>query len=252
MKKFHKIVLLIDADNTQLVKLENVIQEISTYGRIVVKRAYGNWSKETLKNWPSELNRLAIKAQQQFDYTPGKNTTDIALIIDAIDLLHKFTYDAFVIVASDSDYTPLSIYLKESGIYVMGVGVRQTVNAFRKSCDEFILLENLGGKTDLPMTADHQKALEDQTCDTGATEFCDHIDHIHDLLRFASDKYQNNDGYTNIATAGSYIKRTRSDFDVRTYGFSKLSKLIEAFPDRYVIKKNLVNGPSTIIEYQCK
>lgn len=107
MKNLEKIALLIDADNTQLSKLETVIQELSAYGRIVVKRAYGNWRKEALKNWEDELKRLAIKAEQQFDYVSGKNATDMALVIDTLDLLHKEIYDAFVIVASDSDYTLL-------------------------------------------------------------------------------------------------------------------------------------------------
>ncbi len=113
MKNLESIVMLIDADNTQLSKLEAVIQEISAKGRIVVKRAYGNWRKETLKNWEEELKRLAIKAEQQFDYVSGKNATDMALVIDTLDLLHRGLYDAFVIVASDSDYTPLAIKLHE-------------------------------------------------------------------------------------------------------------------------------------------
>ena len=104
MENLKNMVLLIDADNTQLAKLESVIKEVSVHGRIVVKRAYGNWKKENLKNWESELKRLAIKAEQQFDYVTGKNATDMALVIDAINLLHKSIYDAFVIVASDSDY----------------------------------------------------------------------------------------------------------------------------------------------------
>lgn len=128
MEDLRNIVLLIDADNTQLSKIESIIREISTHGRIVVKRAYGNWKKETLKNWENELKRLAIKAEQQFDYVSGKNATDMALVIDAVNLLHKKLYDAFVIVASDSDYTPLAINLHESGVYVMGVGKRKLLN----------------------------------------------------------------------------------------------------------------------------
>lgn len=138
MEDLRNIVLLIDADNTQLSKIESIIREISTHGRIVVKRAYGNWKKETLKNWENELKRLAIKAEQQFDYVSGKNATDMALVIDAVNLLHKKLYDAFVIVASDSDYTPLAINLHESGVYVMGVGEKKTPESFRNSCDEFV------------------------------------------------------------------------------------------------------------------
>ena len=144
MENLQKIAMLIDADNTQLAKLEAVQQEISTRGRIVVKRAYGNWRKDALKNWENELKRLAIKAEQQFDYVSGKNATDMALVIDAVNMRYKDIYDAFVIVASDSDYTPLAINLHESGVYVIGVGEKKTPEAFRNSCDEFIFLENLG------------------------------------------------------------------------------------------------------------
>ena len=105
MNSLQKIAMVIDADNTQISKLEAVIREISKHGRIVVKRAYGNWKKDTLKNWEGEIKRLAIKAEQQFDYVSGKNATDMALVIDTIELLYANIYDAFVIVSSDSDYT---------------------------------------------------------------------------------------------------------------------------------------------------
>ncbi len=107
MHDLQKIAVVIDADNTQLPKIGDVLSEISTHGRIIVKRAYGNWRKESLKNWESEIKRLAIKAEQQFDYVTGKNATDMALVIDTIELLYSNIYDAFVIVSSDSDYTPL-------------------------------------------------------------------------------------------------------------------------------------------------
>lgn len=137
-----KIAVVIDADNTQISKLEDVFHEISTRGRIVVKRAYGNWHKPTLKNWGEIIKRLAIKAEQQFDYVSGKNATDMALVIDTIELLYTNLYDAFVIVSSDSDYTPLAIKLREAGVYVMGVGEQKTPVAFRNACDEFLFLEN--------------------------------------------------------------------------------------------------------------
>ena len=138
MADLQRIAVVIDADNTQLSKIDDVLREISTHGRIVVKRAYGNWRKEELKNWEPEIKRLAIKAVQQFDYVAGKNATDIALVIDTIDLLHKNLYDAFVIVSSDSDYTPLAIRLHESGVYVIGVGEKKTPLSFKNSCDEFL------------------------------------------------------------------------------------------------------------------
>lgn len=142
MQELQKIAVVIDADNTQISKLEDVFHEISTRGRIVVKRAYGNWHKPTLKNWGEIIKRLAIKAEQQFDYVSGKNATDMALVIDPIELLYTNLYDAFVIVSSDSDYTPLAIKLREAGVYVMGVGEQKTPVAFRNACDEFLFLEN--------------------------------------------------------------------------------------------------------------
>lgn len=142
MQELQKIAVVIDADNTQISKLEDVFHEISTRGRIVVKRAYGNWHKPTLKNWGEIIKRLAIKAEQQFDYVSGKNATGMALVIDTIELLYTNLYDAFVIVSSDSDYTPLAIKLREAGVYVMGVGEQKTPVAFRNACDEFLFLEN--------------------------------------------------------------------------------------------------------------
>ncbi len=230
-----KIVMLIDADNTQLSKLESVIREVSAYGRIVVKRAYGNWKKQSLGNWEDELKRLAIRAQQQFDYVTGKNTTDMALTIDAMTLLHADDYDAFVLVSSDSDFTPLAITLHESGAYVMGVGAKQTPEAFRNSCDEFIFLENLSAD------APEENAAQP-----------DDIKVIHNLLKRASNKLQDDDGWVLVGDIGNYIKRAKPDFDVRTYGFPKLSKLIAAFPDKYELKRVDEGNNSVTLSYRCK
>ena len=162
MENLKNIVLLIDADNTRLAKLEAVISEVSARGRIVVRRAYGNWRKDILKNWEAELKRLAIKAEQQFDYVTGKNATDIALVVDAMQLLNKSIYDAFVIVSSDSDFTPLAIALREAGVYVMGVGDDRTADSFRNSCDEFIFLENIGGSVENAATHELPAAAEEK------------------------------------------------------------------------------------------
>ena len=254
MKNLESIVMLIDADNTQLSKLEAVIQEISAKGRIVVKRAYGNWRKETLKNWEEELKRLAIKAEQQFDYVSGKNETDMAPVIDTLDLLHRGLYVAFVIVASDSDYTPLAIKLHESGVYVMGVGEKTTPVAFRNACDEFVFLENLNKTTDSHQTKAAGKNSGKKETEIAETEEPqgDEMREIHKLLRIAWDKYQENDGYVNVSSAGQYIKRAKPDFDARTYGFSKLPDLIEAFPRKYSIKRYKGKDTVTIIAYKCQ
>ena len=251
-----KMVLLVDADNTQLSKLEAVIEEVSLHGRIIVKRAYGNWKKDTLKNWEPELKRLAIKAEQQFDYVTGKNATDIALVIDAMHLLYRGIYDAFVIVASDSDYTPLALDLHESGVYVIGVGELKTPESFRNSCDDFIYLENLGDEPDEggaekeeESRAEKKTASKEEFSKGGGQKTTQKngddklrqpgknaMKKVHALLRLAWDKYQDAEGYVNIGAAGSYIKRARPDFDVRSYGYHKLPQFIEAFPDRYIFK----------------
>ena len=254
MKNLKNIAMLIDADNTQLSKLESVIQEISTNGRIVVKRAYGNWRKGSLKNWENELKRLAIKAEQQFDYVAGKNATDMALVIDTLDLLHSGIYDAFVIVASDSDYTPLAIKLRESGVFVMGVVEKKTPEPFRNACDEFVYLENLSKDTDT-QTAAVQKPAE--TAKRNAKESAEErrkakeLKEIHKLLRIAWDKYQDDDGYVNVSSAGQYIKRARPDFDARIYCCVQFPELIEAFPKRYSMKRYPGKGTVTIIAYKC-
>jgi len=271
LENLKKIAVMIDADNTQLSKLEAVLQEVSSHGRIVARRAYGNWKKDTLKNWEDDLKRLAIKAVQQFDYTAGKNATDMALVIDCISLMHRGIYDAFVIVSSDSDFTPLAVYLRESGVYVMGAGNKQTPLAFRNSCDEFVFLENLEAVQETDESAGQETGSIAQTATTAAQATSqpivtllqgskkqaagsknngskdkertvprksgDNINFIHKLLRVASDQYaDDSNGYTSLGQAGNYIKRVRPDFDVRTYGYKKLVLMLEAFPKKYKIK----------------
>ena len=141
--------VLIDADNTQLQKLADILTEVSAYGRIIVKKAYGNFKKPALAKWENVIKELAIKAVQQFDYVSGKNTTDIAMVIDAMDLLHLGLYDAIVLVSSDSDFTKLASRLRESRMFVIGMGETKTPTAFKAACDTFKYLEVLlGTKTE--------------------------------------------------------------------------------------------------------
>lgn len=145
MNNHSNIALLIDADNTPVAKLDHIL---SNYDSIAVKRAYGNWSKPCLKNWEPVLQRHGIRAVQQFDCTPGKNATDIALTVDAMDLLHSGRYDTFILVASDSDYTPLALRLRESGAEVIGIGKAGAPAAYVTACNAFRTLEGFTAPAD--------------------------------------------------------------------------------------------------------
>lgn len=245
MKNLKNIAMLIDADNTQLSKLESVIQEISTNGRIVVKRAYGNWRKGSLKNWENELKRLAIKAEQQFDYVAGKNATDIALAIDAMELLHTGRFDAFAIVSSDSDYTPLAIKLREYGAYVFGVGEAATPESFRNACDEFLFLNSLfpaaqPAEPARPAQTEQPKPPVEPVKPESVKPKSDNapaysIDILHELILQAYLAGRKSNGFINAAGVGSYIRRVEPDFDSRKYGFKTMAKLLSAFPEKYVI-----------------
>ena len=245
MEDFQKMVVLIDADNTQLSKLEEVLNEISTYGRIIVKKAYGNFTKPHLHKWEDKIKSLAIKAEQQFDYVAGKNTTDIAMVIDAMDLLHTGMYDAAVLVSSDSDFTPLAGRLKESGMYVIGVGEKKTPEAFCNACDNFIYLEYLtsaGEEKPKPQPKKKQETAQKpvKENETNAPVSYDaDISEIHALLRIAYEKFvEDDDDYVNISSAGVYIKRVKPEFSPIAYGYRKLSELIKDYPQLYEIRRD--------------
>ncbi|MCE5189968.1 MAG: NYN domain-containing protein [Eubacteriales bacterium] len=248
-ESLENIAVLIDADNAQLSKLSLILGELSTYGRIVVRRAYGNWNSRALKNWEEQLKKLAIKPEQQFAYTTGKNATDISLAISAMDLLHTELYDAFALVSSDSDYTPLAIRLREAGVYVFGVGEEKTPASFRNACDNFILTQNLGD-TEKPKAAVPAEEVKAAAKPAKAEAKAD-INAIHNLLKTANERYSDAEGWVNIASAGGYIKRVMPDFDSKTYGFSKLTDLIKAFPNQYETKNYPGKGTVTIFAYRC-
>ena len=245
------IAVLIDADNTQFSKLKAILDEISKYGRIIVKKAYGNWKSPELKKWEDEIKQLAIKPEQQFAYTKGKNATDIALVIDAMNLLYTDNYDAFVIVSSDADYTPLAIKLRETGAYIFGVGEDKTPAAFRNSCDSFILTKHLTDSKEKPTSPANGDDWVEESTPVYEESHVINISEIHKLLKTASKTYQDDDGWVNAATAGNYLKRARPDFDIKAYGYDKLLELFLDYPDIYETKKQQV-GKGIVVTFRIK
>ncbi len=253
----HKnIAVLIDADNTPGKKLRAILQEIAVHGHIITKRAYGDFSLPTLKNWKSELNDNAVIPVQQFAYTQGKNSSDSAMIIDAMDLLYTDKYDAIALVTSDSDFTKLATRLRESQLYVFGVGQKKTPQSFISACDDFIYIENLASEVDETPEEDaafaEQKRKSHKATDKpkksllgvlrrnkdGDVEMSDRqFRKIFTLLNTAYDKYADETGWANLSAAGSFFKRQDPGFDTVDYGFRKLTDLIEYFDDDFETKK---------------
>ncbi|TKB46328.1 NYN domain-containing protein [Thalassotalea mangrovi] len=218
-----KLAVLIDSENTPHSKLNFIIEELSSYGQIVVKRAYGDFSSDQLKNWKKPLNEIAIQPRQQFAYTTGKNSTDALMIIDAMDLLYSKRFDTFAIVSSDSDFTSLATRLKESEIQVIGVGKGTTPVSFKNACDDFIAIEVLEPKVE---EVREKPAAKIQVSKDLEQE-------IWQLMHQAWQKYRNDNGWAELISAGKYLKRLKPDFDPRNYGLNKLSDFFDCFPGRY-------------------
>ncbi|WP_218143782.1 NYN domain-containing protein [Desulfomicrobium apsheronum] len=241
-----KIAVLIDADNAQHSKIKYILDEISKHGHIITKKAYGDWSSEYLKNWKTVLNELAIQPIQQFAYTIGKNSTDSSLIIDAMDLLYTEKYDAFALISSDSDFTKLASRLRESEVYVFGVGERKTPVSFRNSCDDFVFSENLGESIIIGLDKDQ-----------AATEPAANVEEIPqdiiDALLTGWIQYKDDDGedWANVAPVGGLLKRLKPDFDPRTYGFTKITELISKI-DIFEMTKFKGKGTVNIVAYRPK
>ncbi len=246
LDKHKKIAVLIDADNAQHTKLKLILDELSTHGHIVVKRAYGDWSSEYLKNWRTPLNELAVQPVQQFAYTVGKNATDAAMIIDAMDLLYSDKFDAFALVSSDSDFTRLAARLRESEVFVFGVGQEKTPASFRNSCDRFILTENLGSSD----SGDVSEPVESEKGIQVISSEQERNSQIISLLRMGWKTYQDEAGWANVAAVGSFVKRSKPDFDPRSYGAAKITEIISQFNHTFEVKRCTGKGGGVIVVFK--
>ncbi|MEA4943209.1 MAG: NYN domain-containing protein [Propionicimonas sp.] len=215
-----RIAILIDADNTSPKHVADILDELAQFGRATVKRAYGDWTTPQLAGWKPELNRHAIAPVQQFAYTTGKNSTDFALVIDAMDLLYSGEVDAFALVSSDSDFTRLATRLRESGKTVYGLGLRKTPESLVAAVDRFIYLELLGAN----------QAAEPAEPEPAAIEAGPPLPNLQSILTKAVNRAAGDDGWAHLSTVGSQLRAADASFDPRLYGFDRLVTLVNAQP----------------------
>jgi uncharacterized LabA/DUF88 family protein len=218
-----RLAVLIDADNAHPAITEGLLAEVAKFGTAHVKRAYGDWTGTSLKGWKDQLLAQSIQPIQQFAYTSGKNATDAAMVIDAMDLLYSGRFDGFCIVSSDSDFTRLAARLRESGLTVYGFGERKTPKPFVAACDKFIYIENLA-YTQSAATPD--EVLKPTPRATAAQLKRDAA--LVNQLRNAVEAGSDDDGWASLASVGHIITQQSPDFDSRNYGYAKLSDLVAA------------------------
>jgi len=244
-----RLMLMIDGDNAQASLLPQMLTEVSKYGVMKIRRVYGDWGSPQLKAWKELLHTYALKPEQQFSYTTGKNATDIALIIDAMDLINSAGVDGICIVSSDSDYTPLATRIREKNLFVMGIGRKQTPRAFVNACDVFVYTENLQSVADseLDNSVRVSSAVLANT-DVGEEETVN----IEDLFRTAYDSVVQDDGWAHLGTFGDSLKKLDPGFDSRTYGHKLLSQLVYANPDFFETEKRENKGGNTDIYVRLK
>jgi hypothetical protein len=222
-----RLAVLIDADNTSPKHASALMEEVAKYGVPTVKRAYGDWTTSHLGGWRPKLAEHAIQPMLQVAYTTGKNSTDSALIIDAMDLLYSGNVDAFAIVSSDSDFTSLAMRLRESAKTVYGFGMRKTPKALVNACNRFIFLEVLGTKG-AKGTEDTEAAMPPAPAPDDAEDESAPLPDLREILVAAIDDTSGDDGWAHLGQVGQVLGTRYATFDPRLYGFSKLISLARA------------------------
>ena len=260
-----RVAVLIDCDNISHQWAQAILGEIAKHGTLGVKRGYGDWTDTHLKNWRPELATYAIQPVQQFAYTVGKNATDFALVIDAMDLLYSGSVDAFCIVSSDGDFTRLVMRLRESGKRVYGIGARKTPRAFQNACDQFTYVELLVGGDASPdddspvaaVTTAAKKAVKKAApakktakkaapAQNATTPDSSSTQKASDLLLPAVEASADEDGWAALSAVGSYLTKTNPSFDSRDHGHAKLSTLVRNLPQLEVNEVAIGNGRTTL------
>lgn len=234
----NKIAILIDGDNAQAGLLAKMLVEAGRYGQVTVRRIYGDWTTTSMNSWKDTLNFHAFQPIQQFRYTIGKNATDSAMIIDAMDILHLGVVDGFCLVSSDSDYTRLATRIRETGIFVMGIGEKKTPKPFVNACDVFVYTENL---TPEKKAAPQKPKESDKTRKAKEEKEKEEPDPIP-LLTQAFEMAVQQDGWASLATMGNALYQLDPGFDPRTYGHKQLSKMMMNFKQRFEMQERDTGG----------
>jgi len=227
-----KISILIDGDNAQASLLPQMLVEASKYGQVTIRRIYGDWTTASMNSWKGTLNNHAVQPVQQFRYTVGKNATDSAMIIDAMDILHSGDVSGFCLVSSDSDYTRLATRIREAGIFVMGIGEKKTPKPFVNACDLFVYTENLAPK---------KKPARSKTTRT-QTKSPEKDPEPIPLLKQAFEISVREDGWASMAMLGNALYQIDPSFDPRSYGHAQLSRLIMKYKKYFETRTQESNG----------
>ena len=227
-----KIAILIDGDNAQPNLLAQMLVEAGRHGQVTVRRIYGDWTTPNMNSWKETLNYHAFQPIQQFRYTIGKNATDSAMIIDAMDIMHASVVDGFCLVSSDSDYTRLATRIRETGIFVMGIGEKKTPKPFVNACDLFVYTENLVAEKKASAQAKQKKSKEKPRVEGDPMP----------LLEQAFEMAVQEDGWASLASMGNALYQLDPGFDPRTYGHKQLSRMMMSLKERFEIRTKESGG----------
>jgi predicted nuclease of predicted toxin-antitoxin system len=234
-----KIAVLIDADNVPAGQVKEMMEEITKYGNPTIKRIYGDWTKPQLVKWKNVLLENAINPMQQYGYTSGKNATDSAMIIDAMDILYSEKVNGFCIVSSDSDFTKLATRLREAGMVVIGMGEMKTPEPFIVACDKFIYLEIL------------QKQVEENVGIKDKANPAPQVDKINPkiirLIAATISDLADDDGWAFLGDVGNLLQKKQPNFDARNYGFQKLTPLVKSIPAFEIDHRENIKGKTKLI-----
>jgi uncharacterized LabA/DUF88 family protein len=224
-----KLAVLIDADNVPYANVKEMFEEIAKYGTPTFKRIYADWTKPTVSGWKNVLLENAITPIQQYSYSTGKNASDSALIIDAMDILYTGKVDGFCIVSSDSDFTRLATRLREAGMKVIGIGEKKTLTPFITACDKFIYIEILKPKSEVPAVTPNRKVSRNKTVSETETKPLNEVDaKIIKLIKDSISDLADENGWTFLGELGNLLLKKKPDFDARNYGFPKMLPLIKS------------------------